>query len=101
MATNAELMEWRGALLEQLAAVKTKLNAVENELRDLSLAEAGIKEGDKVRHKDGTVGIVCRVDLWARGRPWVTVRLFKKDGSLGLREKTFYEDWEHVEAEPL
>lgn len=105
MATKAELMERRGAILKQLVAVRSELIAVERALRDIILAEVGLKVGDKVRHRDGTVGIVCKIDLWAYdnhgGRPFVTARLFKKNGSLGLQERSFYDRWERVEEQPL
>jgi hypothetical protein len=106
MIAKAELMERRSALLEKLAAVKSDLAAVEDEIRSLSLTACGVKEGDKVRYKpDGAMGVVCKIDLWAYdrhgGKPWVTVHLFKKNGSLGLRERCFYDRWEHVTEEQL
>lgn len=54
----------------------------------------GVEVGMRVRDKKGREGVVSQIKPWMSGRPWLSVKQIKKDGSTGERELTFYDEWE-------
>jgi hypothetical protein len=85
-------------------AARTALSDAQGRLHALRLQRAreeyGIEPGLMVRDRKGRVGIVSEVKLWSTGgKPWVTAKLIKKDGTPGEREGSFYGDWEITQSQ--
>lgn len=96
-----------------LDALNAEIAEAENVLRDLRQRRRamlvagydGAEVGSMVRCTRGTwkgkIGMVAEVKIFGQnklpaGRPWVRVRLFKKDGTLGDRIVWLFTDWEVV-----
>lgn len=92
------LEDLRKAEADRRAAVEA-MQAADRRILECRLQLAreayGIEPGLMVRDRKGRVGIVSEVEPWGTGgKPWVSAKLLKKDGSPGEREINFYGDWE-------
>jgi hypothetical protein len=55
-----------------------------------------VSVGDSVKDRKGRYGIVTRIKPWLSGKPWISAKQIKRDGSPGERELNMYSDWEVV-----
>jgi|HubBroStandDraft_3_1064219.scaffolds.fasta_scaffold189908_3 hypothetical protein len=93
MVTREDLERAKDEADQAYAAHKAAAQRFDNLHTQWASETFGVKLDDMVTDKRGRKGLVCKIKPWSSGKPWVTAKEIKKDGSIGMRELQMYSDW--------